>query len=58
MVKAEDPGKLASTATVNIKVTDINDNNPEFDEPSYKFSVKEGNFIKIIYFIFHFSMWI
>lgn len=42
MVRAEDPGKLASTATVNIKVTDINDNNPEFDEDSYKFDVKEG----------------
>ncbi|CAB3235908.1 unnamed protein product [Arctia plantaginis] len=42
MVKAEDPGKLASTATVNIKVTDINDNNPKFDEDSYLFNVKEG----------------
>ncbi|XP_031770318.2 cadherin-99C [Galleria mellonella] len=42
MVKAEDPGKLASTATVNIKVTDINDNNPKFDEDSYLFHVKEG----------------
>ncbi|XP_026318531.1 cadherin-99C isoform X3 [Hyposmocoma kahamanoa] len=42
MVKAEDPGKLASTATVNIKVTDINDNNPKFDEEVYTFQVKEG----------------
>ncbi|XP_075975819.1 cadherin 99C isoform X3 [Anticarsia gemmatalis] len=42
MVKAEDPGRLASTATVNIKVTDINDNNPKFDEDSYLFHVKEG----------------
>ncbi|KAG6457226.1 hypothetical protein O3G_MSEX010182, partial [Manduca sexta] len=42
MVKAEDPGKLASTATVNIKVTDINDNNPKFDEDTYLFHVKEG----------------
>ncbi|CAK1579521.1 unnamed protein product [Parnassius mnemosyne] len=42
MVKAEDPGKLSSTATVNIKVTDINDNNPKFDEDSYTFQVKEG----------------
>ncbi|CAH2040674.1 unnamed protein product, partial [Iphiclides podalirius] len=42
MVKAEDPGKLASTATVNIKVTDINDNNPKFDEDSYTFKVREG----------------
>lgn len=43
MVRAEDPGKLASTSTVNIKVTDINDNNPKFDEDSYEFLVKEGN---------------
>ncbi|KAJ0177892.1 hypothetical protein K1T71_006765 [Dendrolimus kikuchii] len=42
VIKAEDPGKLASTATVNIKVTDINDNNPKFDEDSYLFHVKEG----------------
>lgn len=43
MVRAEDPGKLSTTATVNIKVTDINDNNPKFDEDSYLFHVKEGN---------------
>ncbi|XP_052739794.1 cadherin-99C [Bicyclus anynana] len=42
MVRAEDPGKLSSTATVNIKVTDINDNNPKFEEDSYSFQVKEG----------------
>ncbi|XP_072950018.1 cadherin-99C isoform X2 [Epargyreus clarus] len=42
MIKAEDPGKLSTTATVNIKVTDINDNNPKFDEDSYTFHVKEG----------------
>ncbi|KAJ8719097.1 hypothetical protein PYW07_016653 [Mythimna separata] len=42
MVRAEDPGRLSSTATVNIKVTDINDNNPKFDEDSYVFHVKEG----------------
>ncbi|XP_022127286.2 cadherin-99C [Pieris rapae] len=42
MVRAEDPGKLSTTATVNIKVTDINDNNPKFDEDSYTFHVKEG----------------
>jgi protocadherin-15 len=43
-VKAEDPGKLSTTATVNIKVTDINDKNPEFlqSELPYVFSVKEG----------------
>lgn len=45
LIKAEDPGKLSSTATVNIKVTDINDKNPEFDESSlpYTFKVKEGD---------------
>lgn len=48
MVKAEDPGKLSTTATVNIKVTDINDNNPIFDEDTYKFNVKEGNNINIV----------
>ncbi|XP_050349309.1 cadherin-99C [Nymphalis io] len=42
MVRAEDPGRLSTTATVNIKVTDINDNNPKFDEDSYLFHVKEG----------------
>ncbi|XP_045767682.1 cadherin-99C isoform X1 [Maniola jurtina] len=42
MIRAEDPGKLSTTATVNIKVTDINDNNPKFDEDSYMFHVKEG----------------
>lgn len=44
MVKAEDPGKLSTTATVNIKVTDINDKNPEFveSEMPYIFKIKEG----------------
>ncbi|XP_018578210.1 cadherin-99C [Anoplophora glabripennis] len=42
MIKAEDSGKLSSTVTVNIKVTDINDKNPEFVGDPYKFSVKEG----------------
>lgn len=35
-------GKLFSTATVNIKVTDINDKNPEFVGDPYKFQVMEG----------------
>lgn len=48
MVKAEDSGKLASTATVNIKVTDINDNNPKFDEEVYTFQVKEGKSIDFL----------
>lgn len=44
IIRAEDSGGLASSATVNIKVTDINDNNPEFDESSlpYRFSIDEG----------------
>ncbi|KAL9892419.1 cadherin 99C isoform 2-T4 [Glossina fuscipes fuscipes] len=45
IVKAEDNGGLSSSATVNIKVTDINDKNPEFDESTlpYIFQVDEGN---------------
>lgn len=44
IIRAEDSGGLASSATVNIKVTDINDKNPEFDESSlpYVFSIDEG----------------
>lgn len=41
-MKAEDAGKLSSTATVNIKVTDVNDKNPEFLGEPYIFEVKEG----------------
>ncbi|XP_050317816.1 cadherin-99C isoform X1 [Bactrocera neohumeralis] len=43
-VLAEDNGGLSSSATVNIKVTDINDKNPEFDESTlpYVFEVDEG----------------
>ncbi|XP_072398558.1 cadherin-99C [Diabrotica undecimpunctata] len=42
VIKAEDAGKLASTVRVNIKVTDINDKNPEFVGDPYHFKVKEG----------------
>lgn len=44
ILKAEDNGGLFTTSTVNIKVTDINDNNPEFAEDSlpYRFKVEEG----------------
>lgn len=42
VIKAEDDGKLFSTSTVNIKVTDINDKNPEFVGDPYKFNVIEG----------------
>lgn len=44
IVKAQDNGGLSSSATVNIKVTDINDKNPEFDESTlpYIFQVDEG----------------
>ncbi|GAB0100467.1 Cadherin-99C [Sergentomyia squamirostris] len=44
ILRSEDNGGLSSTATVNIRVTDINDNNPEFDEDHlpYRFKVEEG----------------
>lgn len=44
IVRAEDLGGLANSATVNVKVSDINDKNPEFDEDTlpYTFSVEEG----------------
>lgn len=42
MIRAEDTGGLSSTATVNIKVTDINDKNPEFVDLPYQFKVNEG----------------
>ncbi|KAJ8668581.1 hypothetical protein QAD02_010244, partial [Eretmocerus hayati] len=48
MIKAEDTGGLSSTATVNIKVTDINDKNPEFEGLPYEFTVKEGETRKLI----------
>ncbi|XP_076242183.1 cadherin 99C [Calliopsis andreniformis] len=48
LIKAEDSGGLFSTATVNIKVTDINDKNPEFVDLPYEFTVKEGEARKLI----------
>jgi len=42
MVQAEDEGKKASTATINIIVTDVNDQNPEFQNLPYSFRVNEG----------------
>lgn len=44
MIRAEDLGGLFTTAAVNIKVLDANDNAPEFDETTlpYLFSVDEG----------------
>ena len=41
-VRAEDSGGKYSTATVNVIVTDINDQNPIFLDEPYVFSVKEG----------------
>ena len=41
MRAADEEGK-ASTASVNIEVTDINDQNPEFQNLPYSFRVKEG----------------
>ncbi|XP_031829505.2 cadherin 99C isoform X4 [Nomia melanderi] len=48
LIKAEDSGGLFSSATVNIKVTDINDKNPEFVDLPYEFTVKEGEARKLI----------
>lgn len=44
IIRADDNGGLSSSATVNIKVTDINDNNPTFDESMmpFKFAIEEG----------------
>ncbi|XKL62751.1 hypothetical protein PGB90_002584 [Kerria lacca] len=42
VIKAEDEDGLSSTTTVNIKVNDINDKNPEFINLPYNFSVVEG----------------
>lgn len=42
IVRAEDPGGKFGTATVNIVVTDINDQNPYFVDLPYSFRVKEG----------------
>lgn len=44
MIRAEDLGGLFTTAVVNIKILDANDNAPEFDETTmpYLFSVDEG----------------
>lgn len=43
-IRAEDTGGLFSSATVNVKVTDINDKNPEFDDTvsPYVFHIDEG----------------
>lgn len=48
LIKAEDSGGLSSTATVNIRVTDINDENPKFEGLPYEFMVKEGETRKLI----------
>lgn len=42
MIKAQDEGGLSSTTTLNIKISDINDKNPEFIGAPYEFSVNEG----------------
>ena len=41
-VRAADEEGKASTASVNIEVTDVNDQNPEFQNLPYSFRVKEG----------------
>ncbi|XP_026810458.1 cadherin-99C isoform X2 [Rhopalosiphum maidis] len=42
LIKAQDEGGLASTTTLIIKISDINDKNPEFIGAPYEFSVDEG----------------
>ena len=42
MVRASDPDGLASTAVINIRVSDINDKNPEFLNTPYTFRTREG----------------
>ncbi|GIY66383.1 cadherin-99C [Caerostris darwini] len=42
VVKASDPSNLSSTTTVDVRVTDINDQNPIFLQPEYVFRVDEG----------------
>ena len=41
-VRAEDTGFKFTTSTVNIFVTDVNDENPHFLDTPYSFRVKEG----------------
>ncbi|XP_065211081.1 cadherin-99C isoform X2 [Planococcus citri] len=42
IIRAEDEDRLSSTTIVNIKVSDINDKNPEFINLPYEFIVSEG----------------
>uniref|UniRef100_A0A2S2QWG8 Protocadherin-15 n=1 Tax=Sipha flava TaxID=143950 RepID=A0A2S2QWG8_9HEMI len=42
LIKAQDEGGLSSTTTLNIKISDINDKNPEFIGAPYEFTVNEG----------------
>ncbi|GIY89514.1 cadherin-99C [Caerostris extrusa] len=42
VVKASDPSNLSSTTTVDVRVTDINDQNPIFLQSEYVFRVDEG----------------
>ena len=42
-VKAEDPAGLSALVRVNIRVTDVNDKNPEFIDLPYVFRVKEND---------------
>ena len=41
-ISAEDNGGKANTATVNVKVLDVNDQSPEFNEEPFSFRVDEG----------------
>ena len=58
MIRAEDLGGLYTTAVVNIKVLDANDNAPEFDETTlpYLFSVDEGKLSAFVGLVQAFDM--
>lgn len=42
VIRALDRGGLSGTTTVNILITDVNDENPQFLQESYEFKVDEG----------------
>ena len=50
-IKAEDEGGKFSTTIVNIKVLDVNDENPEFENLPYSFRVVEEEVYLI--FLYH-----
>ena len=43
LVQARDSGGRVTTRPIQITITDCNDNNPQFGQPSYVFSLAEGS---------------